>query len=79
MVSSNLPLIRRSRKVLPFLLNFQVCEGGRKLEVNIPPQQIYIKSKGGLIIEGGVMSSEYGKLRHTCFIINAKIKLCRKY
>ena len=33
--------------------------GGRKLEINIPPQQIYANSKGGLIIKGGVMSSEY--------------------
>ena len=30
------------------------------MEINIPPQQIYANSKGGLIIEGGVMSSEYG-------------------
>ena len=28
--------------------------------VNIPPQHIFAKSKGGLIIEGGVSSSEYG-------------------
>ena len=34
--------------------------GGRKLEINIPPQQICAISKGGLIIEEGVMSSEYG-------------------
>ena len=34
-----------------------MAEGG----VNyIPPQQIYAYSKGGHIIEGGVMSSEYG-------------------
>ena len=32
---------------------------GRKLEINIPPQQIYANSMGVLIIEGGVMSSEY--------------------
>ena len=38
--------------------------GGRKLEINIPPQQIYANSKGGLIIEGGVMSSEYGTANH---------------
>ena len=34
--------------------------GGHKLEINIPPQQIYANCKGGLIIEGGIMSSEYG-------------------
>ena len=33
--------------------------GGRKLEINIPLQQIYANSKGGLIIEGDVMLSEY--------------------
>ena len=33
--------------------------GGHKLEINISPQQIDANSKGGLIIEGGVMSSEY--------------------
>ena len=36
-----------------------MAKGGRKLEINVP-QQIYANSKGGLIIEGGVMSSEYG-------------------
>ena len=62
-MSSNLPLIRRGRTVLPFLLNFPcMADGGGKLEINIPPQQIYANSKGGLIIEGGVMSSEYGTL-----------------
>ena len=34
-------------------------QGGRKLEINMPLQQIYANSKGGLIIEGGTMSSEY--------------------
>ena len=48
-MSFNLPLIRRSRR----------GRGGRKLEINIPPQQ---NSKGVLINEGGVMSSEYGML-----------------
>ena len=33
---------------------------GRKLEINITPQQNYANSKGGLIIKGGVMSNEYG-------------------
>ena len=37
-----------------------MAEGGHKLEINIPLQQIRAKRKGGLIIEGGVMSSEYG-------------------
>ena len=30
--------------------------------MNIPQQQIHANSKGGLINEGGVMSSEYGIL-----------------
>ena len=37
--------------------------GGNKLEINIPLQQIFANSKGGLIIEGGIMSSEYGKFK----------------
>ena len=37
-----------------------MVKGGLKLEINIPPQHILAKSKGGLIIEGGVSSSEYG-------------------
>ena len=45
-MSSNLPL--------------GTAEGGRKLEINIPPQQICAKRKGGLINEGGVISNEYG-------------------
>ena len=49
-MSSNLTLVRRSRRL---------SRGGRKLEVNIPPQQIHANSKRGLINEGGVMSSEY--------------------
>ena len=36
------------------------CHQGRlKFEINIPPQQIFAKSKGGLTIEGGIMLSEY--------------------
>ena len=36
------------------------CHQGRlKFEINIPPQQIFAKSKGGLTTEGGVMLSEY--------------------
>ena len=38
--------------------------GGLKLDINIPPQHILAKSKGGLIIEGGVSSSEYGTYAH---------------
>ena len=41
-------------------VNLAYSQGGLKLEINIPPQHILAKSKGGLIIEGGVMSSEYG-------------------
>ena len=49
-VSSNLPLVRRSRR----------GRGGCKLEINIPQQQTQANSKGRLINEGGLMSSEYG-------------------
>ena len=49
-MSSNLPLVRWSRR----------GQGGHKLEINIPQQQIHGNSKGGLINGGGVMSSEYG-------------------
>ena len=41
-------------------VNLAYGQGGLKLEINIPPQHISAKSKGGLIIEGGVTSSEYG-------------------
>ena len=41
-------------------MNLAYSQGGLKLEINIPPQHILAKSKGGLIIEGGVSSSEYG-------------------
>ena len=37
-----------------------VGRGGLKLEINIPSQRIRAKWKGGLINEGGVISSEYG-------------------
>ena len=37
-----------------------MVKGGLKFEINIPPQEICAKRNGGLIIEGGVMSSEYG-------------------
>ena len=36
-------------------------QGGLKLEINIPSEQIRAKWKGGLINEGGIISSEYGK------------------
>ena len=52
-MSSNLPLVCRSRRVLPW-------SGGLKLEINIPLQRIRAKWKGGLINEGGLISSEYG-------------------
>ena len=41
-------------------VNLPYGQGGLKLEINIPPQHILAKSKGGLIIEGGVSSNEYG-------------------
>ena len=41
-------------------VNLAYGQGGLKLEINIPPQHILAKSKAGLIIEGGVSSSEYG-------------------
>ena len=40
-------------------VNLAYGQGGLKLEINIPPQHILPKSKGGLIIEVGVSSSEY--------------------
>ena len=42
------------------VVNLAYGQGGLKLEINIPLQHILAKSKGGLIIEGGVSSSEYG-------------------
>ena len=43
-------------------VNLANGQGGLKLEINIhvPPQHILAKSKGGLMIEGGVILSEYG-------------------
>ena len=58
-MSSNFPLIRRSHRILPFLSCMVAGGGGRKLEINIPPQQIYGNNKGGLIIKGGGMSGGY--------------------
>ena len=48
-MSSNLPLVRQSRRVLPW------SGGGLKRA----------KWKGGLINEGGVISSEYGNSSST--------------
>ena len=60
-MSSNLSLVHWSHRVILFLLciiKFSMYgQGGHKLEINIPPQQIV---RGGLIVEGGVISSEYG-------------------
>ena len=56
-VSSNHPFVHQSHRVIKFSMYGQ---GGRKLEINVPLQQIYANSKGGVIIEGGVMSSECG-------------------
>ena len=59
-MSSNLPLIPWSRSVLPFLLciiTFSMYgQGGHKLEISIPSQTV---RGGGLVINGGVISSEY--------------------
>ena len=41
-------------------VNLAYGQEGLKLEINIPQQHILAKSKGGLIIEEGVSSSEYG-------------------
>ena len=51
-------------------VNLAYGQGGLKLEINIPPQHILAKSKGGLIIEGGVSSSEYGTLILYSLILN---------
>ena len=47
-------------------------QGGHKLEINIPPQQIFASSKVGLIIEEGVISSEYGTYKSSCVRIQEK-------
>ena len=41
-------------------INLAYGQGGLKLEINIPLQHILANSKGGLIIEGGIISNEYG-------------------
>ena len=55
-MSSNLPLVHWSHRVfLLCIIKFSMYgQGGHILEINIPPQQIV-----RLIIEGGVISSEY--------------------
>ena len=58
-MSYNLPLVRQSRR----------GQGGRNLEINIPQQKIHANIKGGLINEGGVMSSEYGKLTNNTMTV----------
>ena len=50
--------------------------GGLKLEINIPPRHISAKSKGGLIIEGGVSSSEYGMLNNTGKSVSLHMLAC---
>ena len=37
-----------------------VMQGELKLEINISLKQCFARSKGELIFEGGVISSEYG-------------------
>ena len=60
-------------------MNLAYSQGGLKLEINIPPQHISAKSKGGLIIEGGVISSEYGiMLLISMFKDTAKHNLLKK-
>ena len=54
-MSSNVPLIRQSRRVLLFLfciiIKFSMYgQGGHKLETNIPLQQILQIVRGGHII-----------------------------
>ena len=54
-----------------------MAEGRRKLEINIPPQKIRAKQKGGFINEGGVISSEYGTSilhAHTHHFLSCPIK-----
>ena len=50
-MSSNLPLVCRSRRVLPFLFSMY-GRGGRKWKINLPQRQIYANSKGGGAYKG---------------------------
>ena len=56
-------------------MNLAYVQGGLKLEINIPPQHILAKSKGGLIIEGGVSSSEYGICMQTSSCLNMQFSI----
>ena len=51
-MSSNLPLIRQSHRVLPFLLSIIKFSMYGLGGINIPQQQTFANSKGGLIMEG---------------------------
>ena len=53
-------------------VNLAYGQGGLKLEINIPLQHISAKSKGGLIIEGGVSSSEYGTSKSYMYTSNSR-------
>ena len=76
-MSSYLPLVCRDIDCKPHnlwlgsqsssvLIEFSMYgRGGHKLEINIPLQQIYANSKGGLIIQGGLMLNEYGICTNT--------------
>ena len=68
-LSSNLPLVHWSHRVLPWS---EGGGGGLKLEIKIHSQRICAKWKGGLINEGGVISSEYG---NSCTIMGF-VTLC---
>ena len=54
-------------------MNLAYGQGGLKLEISILRQHILAKSKGGLINEGGVMSSEYGILNKTKTFTSSKL------
>ena len=72
-MSSNLPLVRPSRRVLPW-------SGGLKLEINTPSQRIRAKWKGGLINEGGVISSEYSiSLKYSSVLNTRSNDFIRRY
>ena len=72
-MSSNLPLVRRSRRVvLPW------SGRGLKLEIKIPSQRIRAKCKGGLINRWGVISSEYGNTHADVNIFFSLIKFAAR-
>ena len=74
-MSFNLLLIRQSCRVLAFSLNFTCMAKGGVNWKKIPPQQIDANtcSKGGLIIEGGIMSSGYSIYAHVLFTLNFEL------